>query len=296
MLQEGGPQVARAVQGGIDVHEQVPAQGDDLPDLVLGQVEAGGHLGVPLAVDAEALVLGEVEPQHVHPVPGQVLDPLYDPVLGVVLPARVQVEPPLVGAGPVGETAMGQPVRLENGPQAVHGGPSGLGRQLGGLARLHNEPLVKGGLVRQDLRPAQTDRQIAGLDRAAVDLFRRRQGGVILPQQGRRPVQAPVLRQDHPSGETPHALAGLLHQLGLGKLQYRHTIFPPSSHILFPSSEEDGSSLRACIRRRQSMSARYHAAAKKSSYRNHTSRYPFDGFRKFPLSSSHFHRHMLYLI
>ena len=186
---------------------------------------------MPVAGDAEALVLGEMEPQHVHPVPGQGADQLQNPVLGVILPSGVQMEAPLAGLGIVHDPAIGQAAvlqGLQNGPQAVERRPLGLGRQRRHRPGLNDEALLIGFHSLQRLRLPHADDQVAGQGVHIPQLGRRAQPGVLLSQQvhaGRYvlPGNAAV-HQDHAAAaaQMPPALSLVFKPLGMGKCKIYH--------------------------------------------------------------------------
>ncbi len=113
------------VPGRVDLGDDgdVPGGGevDDLLDLGLGQVVPGDDLGVRVGLDAEGLVVGEVQAQLVELQVAQLTYPVLDPVGVVVLAGDVQHEAaPLLGR-------LVLHLALRRGTAAVHGLLQGAG-------------------------------------------------------------------------------------------------------------------------------------------------------------------------
>ncbi len=147
---EDGAEVAGRVDLGDD--GDVPGRGevDDVADLRLGQVGVGDDLGVGLALDAERLVVGEVELELVELEVAHLADPGLDPVGAEVLARDVQGEAALRAVGGVGDGALGEPALgppgLEEGAGAVEDpGVAASGDR--DLAVLADQPVALGAAV-----------------------------------------------------------------------------------------------------------------------------------------------------
>lgn len=105
-----GPQHRAEVARGVDLRDDLDVQpvreADDRPHLGLGEVLRRHHLGVGAGLDAEGLVVGEVQAELVELEVGHLAQPVLDPGGGVVLARDVEVEAALRPVGAVAHLAL----------------------------------------------------------------------------------------------------------------------------------------------------------------------------------------------
>lgn len=106
-----GGQHRAEMSRGVDLRDDRDVQPvrevQDLPDLGLGEMLLGDDLGMGGRLDTEALVVGEVQPEHIELEVGHLTQPVLDPPRGVVLARDVEVQPALRPAGTVPYDALG---------------------------------------------------------------------------------------------------------------------------------------------------------------------------------------------
>ena len=104
---QDGAEMARGVDLGDHIDVQPAGEGEDLPDLRLGEMFGRDDLGVGVGLDPECLVVGEVQAQLVELEVGHLAQPVLDPAHAVVLARDVEVEPALRPVGAVAHVPLG---------------------------------------------------------------------------------------------------------------------------------------------------------------------------------------------
>lgn len=99
-------EVPRRVDLRDDLDVQPGGEGDDLPHLRLGEVLRRHHFGVGAGLDAEGLVVGEVQAELVELEVGHLAQPVLDPADAVELARDVEVEAALRPVGVVTHLAL----------------------------------------------------------------------------------------------------------------------------------------------------------------------------------------------